>query len=220
MLTNHFVVNDIEPINTEDTVSSALGKLSSQYLEVLPVVFNNQVLNYVDVYSLSSLSPQMSIKELPLFAPLLPFVTLNQHIINALSQLKTLNMSLLAVLDENGQYLGVIKTKDIVLALSKSLTVKAHGSIIVLKLKPNDYSLSDIVRIIEYGDAKVLGFFTFELPDTNEIELHLKLNTTILRNILATLERYDYRVEAYYNREDMSDDNDLRYENLMKIIDL
>jgi acetoin utilization protein AcuB len=220
MLTNHFVVNDIEPINTEDTVYSALGKLSSQYLEVLPVVLNNQVVNYVDVYSLSSLSPQMSIKELPLFAPLLPFVTLNQHIINALSQLKTLNMSLLAVLDENGQYLGVIKTKDIVLALSKSLTVKAHGSIIVLKLKPNDYSLSDIVRIIEYGDAKVLGFFTFELPDTNEIELHLKLNTTILRNILATLERYDYRVEAYYNREDMSDDNDLRYENLMKIIDL
>jgi CBS domain-containing protein len=220
MLTNHFVVNDIEPINTEDTVSSALGKLSSQYLEVLPVVLNNQVVNYVDVYSLSSLSPQMSIKEFPLFAPLLPFVTLNQHIINALSQLKTLNMSLLAVLDENGQYLGVIKTKDIVLALSKSLTVKAHGSIIVLKLKPNDYSLSDIVRIIEYGDAKVLGFFTFELPDTNEIELHLKLNTTILRNILATLERYDYRVEAYYNREDMSEDNDLRFENLMKIIDL
>jgi len=91
---------------------------------------------------------------------------------------------------------------------------------VVLEVLPQDYSLSDIARIIEYNDAKVLGVFTFEIEGKNELEVHLKLNTTILKNILATLERYNYKVTQYFSREDLIDDLDTRYESLMKFLDL
>jgi hypothetical protein len=125
----------------------------------------------------------------------------------------------MAVLDENGEYQGVLITKDVVKAISNSLSIRSSGSIIVLRIKPNDYSLSDISRIIEYSDAKILGFFIFEVEGSNDIEVHLKLNTTVLKHILATLERYDYKVVQYFNREDLADDMDQRYENLMNYID-
>jgi hypothetical protein len=48
----------------------------------------------------------------------------------------------------------------------------------------------------------------------------LKLNTTMLKNILATLERYNYKVTQYFSREDLIDDLDSRYESLMKFLDI
>lgn len=125
----------------------------------------------------------------------------------------------MAVLDEQGEYQGVLKTKDVVKALSNSLSIRSSGSIIVIRVKPIDYSLSDLSRIIEYSDAKIMGFFIFEVEGSDELEVHIKLNTGILKHILATLERYDYKVVQYFNREDLADDMDQRFENLMNYID-
>jgi acetoin utilization protein AcuB len=220
MFSDQYINLDIEPLLPNQTVQDALDSLGKLHFDILPLVKDHQLVNYISYENLENLSPKTKLSKVPSFTTVLPFVTPNQHIINVLSQLKTLNLTLLAVLDDQGKYLGILKTKDIVKALSQSLSVKAQGSIIVIRLKPQDFSLSDIVRIIEYGDAKVLGFFTFEIENSEEIELHLKLNTTYLRNILATLERYEYNVVQYYNREDANDDNDWRYEHLMKFIDL
>jgi hypothetical protein len=144
---------------------------------------------------------------------------MNLHILSILNHLKSLDLSLMAVLDEHGIYQGFLKTRDLVTALSKSLSIRSHGSIVVLKVKPMDYSLSDISRIVEYNDARILGFFIFENEESGELEIHMKLNTSSLKHILATLERYDYTIHQYFDREDHADDNDHRYENLMKIID-
>jgi len=220
MISDLHINNELEPLSPNHTVAQALDMMNSRHLDLLPLVHNNHLVNYANVYELEKLDKKTLLSELPLFASVLPFVTLTQHLLNALSHLKTLNLSLMAVLDENGLYVGMLKTSDVVMALSQSLSIKSRGSIIVLKVKPVDYSLSDIARIIEYSDAKILGFITFEIEETGDIEIHIKLNTTTLKNILATLERYDYRVVQYFNREDLTDDTDSRYENLMKYMDI
>ena len=220
MISDLHVNNELEPLSPQETVGEALAKMNSLHLDLLPLVDGQQLVNYISIYDLEKVDQEANLSSLPLFAPVLPYVNRMQHLLNALSHLKTLNLSLLAVLDENGHYFGILKTRDVVMALSRSLSVRAIGSIIVLRVKPVDYSLSDISRIIEYSDAKILGFLTFEVEGSSEIELHLKLNTTALKHVLATLERYDYRVIQYFNREDLIDDTDSRYENLMKYMDI
>ncbi len=220
MISDLHVNNELEPLSPQETVGEALAKMNSLHLDLLPLVDGQQLVNYISIYDLEKVDQEANLSSLPLFAPVLPYVNRMQHLLNALSHLKTLNLSLLAVLDENGHYFGILRTRDVVMALSRSLSVRAIGSIIVLRVKPVDYSLSDISRIIEYSDAKILGFLTFEVEGSSEIELHLKLNTTALKHVLATLERYDYRVIQYFNREDLIDDTDSRYENLMKYMDI
>ncbi len=220
MISDLHINNELEPLSPLDTVGIALERMNSRHLELLPVVHQDHLVNYANIHDIEKMNKDIKLSELPLFAPVLPFVTMNQHLLNALSHLKTLNLSLMAVLDENGQYQGILKTSDVVMALSQSMSIKSNGSIIVIRVRPIDYSLSDISRIIEYSDAKILGFLTFEVESTGEIEIHMKLNTTALKNVLATLERYDYRVVQYFNREDLTDDLDSRYENLMKYMDI
>jgi hypothetical protein len=220
MISDRYICYDIEPFAPKLTMAEAIERMHKQHVDLMPVVKDERLINYVAIEDLEKMDSNASVSEMHLYAPILPFVTLNQHLLSALTHLKTLNVSLIAVLDEHGVYQGVLKTRDVVKALSSSLGIKNSGSIIVLRVKPIDYSLSDLSRIIEYSDAKILGFFIFEVEGSDELEIHLKLNTTILKHVLATLERYDYKVLRYFNREDPADDMDLRYENLMKFIDV
>jgi CBS domain-containing protein len=220
MITDQYLSNDIEPLSLEDTVQTAVEKMNRLHLDLLPVIYNNHLVNYAGIDVIEHLDSHIKLSELELYAPVLPFVHTSQHLLHALTHLKSLNVSLMAVLDENGEYQGVLKTKDVVKAISNSLSIRSGGSIIVIRVKPIDYSLSDLSRIIEYSDAKILGFFIFEVEGSDELEVHLKLNTGVLKHILATLERYDYKVVQYFNREDLADDLDQRFENLMNYIDI
>lgn len=219
MITDQYLSNDIEPLSLDDTVQTALEKMNRLHVDLLPVIYNNHLVNYAGIDVIEHLDSRIKLSELELYAPVLPFVHMSQHLLHALTHLKSLNVSLMAVLDEQGDYQGVLKTKDVVKALSNSLSIRSSGSIIVIRIKPIDYSLSDLSRIIEYSDAKIMGFFIFEVEGSDELEVHIKLNTGVLKHILATLERYDYKVVQYFNREDLADDMDQRFENLMNYID-
>ena len=104
--------------------------------------------------------------------------------------------------------------------MSKSLSIKQGGSILVIKIKPQDYALSELSRVIEYAEAKIIGLLIFEMEGQEDLELHVKLNTSSLANCLSALERHGYHVAQYFNREDSQEDLDSRYANLMKFIDL
>ena len=220
MIAEEHLTTVLEPLEPSDTVRDAYEKLGSLHVELLPLVKNYQLLNYIGYPQLENRNPDDKLSEIPLYHPILPTILPEQHLFDALKQLKILQLPMLAVQNEAGQYIGILKTSDIVNILSKSMSIGSTGSIIVLNILPKDYSLSDLARIIEYNDAKILGVFTFEIEGKNEIEVHLKLNTTILKNILATLERYNYIVSQYFGREDLIDDIDSRYESLMNYLDI
>jgi acetoin utilization protein AcuB len=220
MIAEEFLTTVLEPLEINDTVGSAYEKLVQLHVEILPLVHNNQLINYIGYNQLENQSPKKKLRELSLYHPVLPTILPEQHLFDALKQLKFLQLPMLAVQNEQGEYIGILKTSEIVSILSKSLSIGSAGSIIVLKILPKDYLLSDIARIIEYNDAKILGVFTFEIEGKSEMEVHLKLNTTILKNILATLERYNYTVHQYFSREDLIDDLDNRYESLIKYLDI
>ncbi|NQW42878.1 MAG: hypothetical protein HQ463_05545 [Bacteroidetes bacterium] len=220
MIASQYLNTVLKPFEINTTVKQAKEILLSERVNMLPLVENNTLLNYIGIEQLEYFKPTDVLKNISLYAPYLPFVLPNQHIFDALKQLKMLELPLLAVQTEEGKYEGILKTSDIVKTLSQSLSIGSVGSIIVLKVKPIDYSLADMSRIIEYNDAKIIGVVTYEIENAMELEVHLKLNTTILKNILATLERYNYQVTQYFGREDRIGDLDERYESLMKFLDI
>ncbi|MEZ4803980.1 MAG: CBS domain-containing protein [Bacteroidia bacterium] len=220
MLLDHYISYDFVPLNPEQKIEDAIEKMEDLKLDLMPVVDSDILVNYASLEDLQSRNSSDKISTLPQFSSILPSVNSNQHLLDICSQLKTFNAPLIAVVDAEGLFQGVLETQDTIDAISSSLTIRNAGSILVIRVKPIDYSLSDLSRIIEYSDAKILGLFIYEVENSDELDIHLKLNTTVLKHILATLERYDYKVVQYFNREDLTDDLDQRYFNLMKFIDV
>ena len=79
----------------------------------------------------------------------------------------------------------------------------------------------DISRHVESNDAKILSAYVSpDELDPYKIKLTLKINTTDLTRIIATLERFEYRIIAQYQESaDNQADKD-RYDLLLKYLNM
>ena len=96
--------------------------------------------------------------------------------------------------DENNNYLGCTDLLYLMSQITAVGSIKEVGAILVLKMGIRDYSLTEIARIVEENNAKILSSYITSKQDSTEIEVTLKINTVELDKIIATFERYDYTI--------------------------
>ena len=68
-----------------------------------------------------------------------------------------------------------------------------------------DYSLSELSRLAEENDAKILSLYVSSSPDSTEIEVTIKLNIFDMSSVLRSLERYGYNIKASFRDVDKMD---------------
>lgn len=130
-------------------------------------------------------------------------------------------ITVLPVISGNDVYSGLI-TQDILLSnLSESLSVQNPGGIIILEINQHDFSLGEIVRIVESNDTKILSTSIKTKPDSTFIEVTLKLNRINIDAVIQTFNRFHYEIKAYYGENE--NDEDLlrdRYNSLMTYLNI
>lgn len=145
----------------------------------------------------------------------------NQHFYDVLKIVSDHGVQLVAVLDEEKHFLGVISIKDTVTAVAQSAAVQSPGGILILSLKQIDYSLAEISRLVESNDAKILScIVNNDVYDANMIKLTLKINKTDLTAVIATLERFEYRIIAKFEESPMETSEKERLDILFKYLDI
>ena len=145
----------------------------------------------------------------------------NQHFYDVLKIVSDHGVQLVAVLDDSETFLGVISIKDTVTAFAQSAAVQSPGGIIILSLKQIDYSLSEISRLVESNGAKILSsIVNNDMFDANLIKLTLKINKTDLSAIIATFERFDYKIIAKFEDSEMESSDKERLDILFKYLDI
>ena len=85
-------------------------------------------------------------------------------------------------------------------------------------MNQNDYSMSEIARIIESNDGKILSSYITSTPTSTEMELTIKVNKTDIDAIIKDFERFEYKVMASYKESSLQDDFTERYESLMRYL--
>ncbi len=149
------------------------------------------------------------------------FVSLDSHFYDILKVAGDNKLGIVAVLDEDNHYAGVITVQDIMTSFAQSAAVQMQGSILVLSMDLIDYSLAEICRYIEENNAKVLSSMLAEDPmDKGKIKLTLKINQDDLSRIVATLERFGYRVIARYRETKREDEGKERIDLLMRYLNI
>jgi acetoin utilization protein AcuB len=143
-----------------------------------------------------------------------------QHGLEIFEVMAKLELSSVPVSDEHNNYLGTITTQDLLYTLSNYYSFKHIGGLIVLSMGLRDYNLSEISRIVESNNAKILLMY-MDLDEANStIQVTLKINSLDISRILATFERFKYIVEFHQPNNESKDDMQERYDMLMKMLDL
>ena len=112
---------------------------------------------------------------------------------------------------------GITDSMDAV--LSFMINQGGMGAILVLKMSDRDYAPSQIARWVEENGAKILGLMISQ-ADQGMLRINIKLNTSRVKNILATLSRQNINVDQVLMADDYDENDTKAFDVVFKFLDL
>ncbi len=219
MIAIQLITPDFPFLDLNDSVAKARLVFSEQFVNHLAVVSN---------YQLQGILPLEAIADPDLNGNLADFkddfiksqIFTDQHGLDIFEMIAKLELSVIPVTDLENNYKGSITAQDLLYNLSSIYAFRHYGGIIVLSMGLRDYNLSEISRIVESNNGKIVFMCMDSDENTGTITLTLKLDTLDISRIIATFERFKYKVD--FQQPPLNAHNDIqeRYELLMKMLDL
>ncbi len=221
MLAKDLVSDVIPALRTSDTGARALSWMEIFRISHLPIVNNQEFLGLIsdnDIYDLGMMDEPIGNHKLSLFSP---YVMAGQHIYEVIEIASRLKLTVIPVLDDKKNYIGLIGQNDLLSQFASLTAVKAPGGLIVLEMNHHDYSLSQIAQIVESNNARILSMYITNIEESTIMEVTLKINNSDLTSILKTFDRYNYHIKASF----MDDENpdsfyQNRYEQFMRYLNI
>ena len=147
-------------------------------------------------------------------------VNQNDHFLKALQLAVENRLSVVPVIDENKELLGVVSYREMLKQASEFVNVKDPGGLIVLELETTNYSFSEISRLVETNDAQITQLNTHTDQQTGLMQVTIKINKAEISDIVATFQRYEYNVKYYFGEELYENELKTNYDNLMNYLKL
>jgi acetoin utilization protein AcuB len=221
LLAEKLISDSLTSVNSTEKGKKALSSMDVYRVSHIPVVNGSKYLGLVS----DKLIYDLNLLELPIETQLDKFNTSHvhkeQHIFEVAILMYKLKLSVLPVLDTDHSYLGSITLYDLARRFAKLFSLEEIGGVIILEMNVNNYSLSEISRIVESNDIKILSCFLDRKPGTNILDVILKLNNDELSPLIQAFMRYDYDVKAVYmDKSEISDLFKDRFDQFMKFMNI
>ncbi len=221
MLAKDFINPMLPVLKSTDTVGEALNWMEEYRIGQLPLIHEDEYQGLISQDILLDAD-----EDLPLLA-LQPefedaFVGVNQHLFEILKIVQQYDLQAVVVLDEKQIFVGTVSVQELLNQFSKSLGSQEIGAVIEIAVENRSYSLSEISRLIESNNVKIISsYYTSGTgqEDSKDV-LTLKLNQQDISRVIATLERFEYDIVGAYNFEEITSPDKERYDMLMKYLSL
>ncbi len=200
MIAEELINHMIPPLKVTDLADKAIVWMEEFRCMHLPVVDEGELLGFI--------SEEIILESNHIDRPLSTFeltgkdcsVPLYSHFYDILKVANNHRLQIVAVLNEDQKYVGVITVQDIMISFAQTAAVQMPGGILVLSMDLIDYSLAEISRYVEENNAKIISSSMLEDPlDKGKIKLTIKINVVELNRIVATLDRFGYKIIGRYN---------------------
>lgn len=216
------LINPLIPsLDIDDDIVKASSLMDNLDVHQLPVVEKGQFKGFIadetffdKAFNSSSLaSYQLTASKCTIYS--------DQHFYEVAKVASECEHSMVAVVDRNEMYLGVVMAENLFQAFSQTIAVQSPGSVIVISVRQIDYSLSEITRLIEAENSKIIGcYIVNDKEDAAKLKVTFKLDKKNVSHIVATLERFNYNVIGLYQEEKIVSYEKERLDALMKYLNI
>ncbi len=221
MIAHELINHMIPPLKKSDKVGKAMAWMEELRLKELPVVEKGVFLGILSEEEiLNGSSLERLVEEYELEAD--KAVIHNQaHLYEVLRLATDQEVALVAVYDQNESYEGVISIQDTITAFAQSAAVHLKGGIVLLSMNYRDYALSEISRLVESENAKILSSCIKEDErDAAKIKLTLKIDQEDISRVVATLERFGYKIIGRFQETEYLNDDKDKVDLLLKYLNI
>lgn len=219
-----FIQNHIQQnfplIQGTDKIAFALQLMSDYDVQHLPVTQED---NYVGLVAKDDLLDEdEDHKVIVLQHKFLPYaVQATDLALQAIQKMATYQLSVIAVITNNNEVLGVITQQAALHIAQQNLGLHNNNNgIIVVQTEPRQYSFGEINRLVETNNANIVQLNTLINQETGENTILLRLNTPEISDIVSTLQRYEYNVIFYQGEEAYANEIKENYNHLMAYLNI
>ena len=206
-------------LQLDDKVRFALQCMDDFDVQELAVVKDDYFLGLVQKADLLDTDPSLALLVLSdQFKKIMLLDT--AHFLTALDLFSKHQLSILPVLNEQQECIGMIPQKRLNDALAKFLGVDVPGAIIVLSVAPYQYSLAEMSRLVESNNAQIVQLNSYYDETNGAMIITLKINKDEAQAIIATFQRYDYQLVQYFGKTPLHNDIEAHYHHLMNYLDV
>ena len=209
MLVSELKITDSKPLRASDSIEHGYKTMLSDSVNYMAVIdfTTGRLLGEVLLKDLlESPSPDASVLSVISKKPTV--VSPGMHILDLASWMDLNKYDHVYITDAHNAYSGTITENDLNKAIASLLNTKSSGSVIRVDIHERDYSLMDLMRVIELENAKIFGMGV-QMPNESNpfFRVSLKLNTTEIEKIVLILNRYGYTITSKTETDET--DNDL-----------
>lgn len=221
MIARELINHMIPPLKPTDSAEHAIVWMEEFRCKQLPVVQKGRFLGLIsEDRILEENDDSKPISQIQLFADKC-FVHEDQHFYDVIKIASEFKVELVSVLEEDDQFSGVITIQDTITAFAQTTAVQAPGGIIVLSMNSHEYSLAELSRLVESNNARVLNSsMKPDDMDVQKVKVTLKINQEDLTNVVATFERFGYKIIARFQENEVSQTDKDRLDILLRFLDI
>ncbi|QJW89196.1 CBS domain-containing protein [Spirosoma taeanense] len=144
----------------------------------------------------------------------------DQHLYEILGLVIQNRMEVIAVLSEGREFSGTISANELLKQFAQELGVQEGGAILILNLHERDYSMTEVSRLVESNNVKIISSYfssaAYGMPDRSR--LTLKLNRRDITPVISTLERFGYHIEAAFANAPVESIDQERLDSLLRYL--
>ncbi|PVD51450.1 CBS domain-containing protein [Terrimonas sp.] len=201
MFAGQLISQSIPFLHLDDTAGKALQEMNDFHVSHLPIVADEKYLGLISEEVLLDNDEKSLLQHLHTDF-IKPFVRQNDFFLLAVKRARDMHLSVVPVIAEQYELLGVISEDDLFRQLSIFSGIDEQGGIIVLEMEKNDFSAGELNRLIESNDAYITQLNSYFDTATQLLTVTIRINKTEISDIVATLQRHEYNIR-YYNGEEL-----------------
>lgn len=202
-------------------VEEAQKIMQVEEIRCVPVIDSSNETWLGNVYKerLDEFSPQQKLSEV--IFPDSVFIQVGQHSIDAIGTFLKWNVDILPVLSNGNHYDGFVSREQMAEVVQRQLSAEEIGSILFVQMEARDYTLANIVRLIEVEGAKILGILV-QTPDSSnpEFRVSFKINLQDASRVTQSLRRHGYVVTNPTGEELLDSEIENRADELLHFLEL
>jgi predicted transcriptional regulator len=216
---NDYILEEIKPLRLKDPVKKVQKVFKNYPITHFPVIENNKLLGSFAEEDLQTIENKED--ELVGYSHLLNsfFVDEKATVLELLKIFADNDTNIIPVLNEHKDYIGYFDLRDVLDIFSTSPFMIEESETLVIEKLSNDYSMSQVVQIIEASGGKLLGLYISE-KNTDTIQVTIKVISEEINEIMQTLRRYDYKIISMHENDIYLEDLKNRSEYLQKYLEM
>ncbi len=210
----------VPALHMDDTVFVAKEIMVEHHLAHLPVISENKLLGILSEDSLlDAHSDSAPISSLLAFFSHASVQGIG-HMLDTLHVCSEFQLTLIPVLNADSDYLGSITALDLLRLTDKIVGAGDPGAIIVLEMDKVNFAFSEMIKLVETNDAQITQLNTYYDSISSLFYVTLRINKMEVSDIVATFQRYEYKIKYYFGEEQY--ENELRdnYNHLMNYLSI